>query len=234
MNSQERVACHQCGQEYKNLGQHWSIGSCEYPELTPYQEDLVTGLMLSDAGVYRGSGNNPYFVLCMITIPFLEWFDSQMGILTTEPRLIKTAEELVNRSVETGFNPGAVAENYHDFWGVYSRRAPCFEQFRDWYQDDGKHIPEDVELSPTVLKMWVAGDGSKSCPGRCTRPYIEIGSEEQMERPERINQLFDSISVNPTWCGGKFQFSCDDSEFLYEYMGSPPPGFEYKWPNDSA
>ena len=57
-------------------------------------------------------GSHGLFRLPMVNKQFLEWFDHEMGILSTGVVLKKTAAELARNNRESGFSPDAKAENY--------------------------------------------------------------------------------------------------------------------------
>jgi hypothetical protein len=65
-----------------------------------------------------------------------------------------------------------------------------------------------------------------------SRPRILITANNQQGNKQSVNEIFDEISVKPKWNRNYFYFNVSDSERLWEYMGSPIQGFEYKWPEE--
>jgi len=232
------VLCEQCGDEYKQIGNHWSASKdCSHTEISAYKMELLTGMLMGDGNIST-CNKNPLFRTKMITKPFLEWLDSELGWLSTGVRLEKTAEESAKRNRESGFRPDAKAENYSDIYKLQSRGHPDLQELADWYATGEKVFPDDIELTPTVLKMWYIGDG---CYDNCgAANYIKIGMANEIDRRDNIEQLFEKVgfeisnwNINERNDGSKnceAQFTTSESQRLFEYMGEPPAGFEYKWP----
>ncbi|RLM59914.1 hypothetical protein DVK07_20305 [Halorubrum sp. Atlit-26R] len=104
-------------------------------------------------------GAHGLFRLPMVNKQFLEWFDHEMGILSTGVSLKKTAAELARNNRESGFSPNARAENYHDMYTVISRSHPFMRSLRRWYRSGEKRFPESLSLTPRIAKMWYVCDG---------------------------------------------------------------------------
>jgi len=234
-----KVLCEQCGNEYKRVGSHWSRGSsCSHPEISAYKMELLTGMLMGDGTVGRQENKNPWFQTEMITKPFLEWLDSELGWLSTGVRLSKTAAGCAKQIRDRGFRPDAKAENYSNVYRLQCRHHPDLQPLANWYATGEKVFPDDIELTPTVLKMWYIGDG---CYDNCgAANYIKIGMANEIDRRDNIEQLFEKVgfeisnwNINERNDGSKnceAQFTTSESQRLFEYMGEPPAGFEYKWP----
>lgn len=83
------------------------------------------------------------------------------------------------------------------FWILYklrTRRLNKLNKYRDnWYTEDGKKYPVDnINLTPTILKMWYVGDGSLSS---------NLNFQPNMD----IN--------------GKYRFSLEGSKKFWSYIG---------------
>lgn len=241
MSKSESVACPECGDEYKALGQHWSMGSCDPPALTDYQKELLTGLLMGDGCIRDQQNGNSWLRVAVIEKPFLEWLDDQFGVLTTGVRLTKTAEESANDVRESGFSPNADANDYHDVWRLNSRNLPELNQWReDWYDpDNGKVFPEDIDLTPATMKMWFVSDWSYNTHG--SNNYVQCTTSNEALNKDKIQSYFDSLTIDPTinvydadyYTNGKslvIRCSVDDTQRLFEYMGDPVSGFKNKWP----
>lgn len=173
------------------------------------------------------------FHLSMINRTFLEWVDSKMGILTTGVSLKKTAAELAANNRRSGFSPKAKAKNYHDMYTVWSRSHPLFNELREhWYDCGRKRFPADLRLTPIIAKLWYLCDGYLDF-GRWGRPRIEIKSPNERKNPAYLISLFERIGLHPVYWRNELRFTCDDTERLIDWMGDPPPGFEYKWAIES-
>jgi len=199
--------------------------------------ELLTGMLMGDGSINRSSKNS-WFQTEMITKPFLEWLDSELGWLSTGVRLKHTASEGAKKCRDSGFSPNAKAENYSDVYRLRSRCHPDLQPLADWYASGKKVFPNDIELTPTVLKMWYVSDGYYDNHGAAKR--ITIGMSNEVDRRDNIEQLFENVgfeisnwNISERKDGSKrcnAQFTKDESQRLFEYMGESPAGFEYKWP----
>jgi len=104
------------------------------------------------------------------------------------------------------------------------------DKYRDWYSSGKKVWPEDIILYPETLKMLYVGDGTiVDNPGGSQ--YLKICLKNKHNNIDKINKMFNKIGVQPRWHGYSVAFTVPKSHYLWNYMGNPPPGFEYKWPN---
>jgi len=224
--------CPQCGNEYKSISIHWERGSCEHPSLTNKQREIITGLLMGDGYINRNS-KNPYVQSNMITHDYLKYVDRKLGIFGNGVSLYRTAKESAKQAKDRNFSPNAEEKNYSDVYRWQSKCHPELQEFANWYSSGKKVWPANIELTPTVLKHWYCGDGSFSNSG-CE--YIKIGMWNEVNRADTISKMFEKAGLpNPTYCVEEHncvaQFSVFQSEELWEYMGGPLPGFEYKWPD---
>lgn len=224
--------CISCGSEYKNLALHWNRSSCDYPELSQRQRDLVTGVVMGDGSVVNpNTANNPTLHVKMINEEFLDWLDGELGWLSNGYTKVQTAEEAAKANRESGFSPNAKAENYHDKYVLRTKCLPVMSEWREWYSSGEKVFPSDIQLTPDVLKMWYV------CDGYITDwNSIDITANNEEGNCDKIRQLFDGLGVDPVFHKSQrswsIRFSQNESRVLFNYMGSAPPGFGYKWPNN--
>jgi len=230
----EKVACPECGDEYKGLGTHWRYNESHRPTLTETQKEIAVGLLMGDGTINRGR------IECqMITEPYLTYLDEQFGCLGTGVRFYQTAAENARQNRKSGFSPDATAENYSDVYRWWSRCHPYFEDLRGWYSSGEKVWPEDITLTPTVLKHWYCGDGSWQ--NNAASNHITIGMANEIENTEKVDRYFEragipspsNYSIYERKNGSKrceARWTVDGSKKLWEYMGKPLPGFKYKWP----
>jgi len=168
----------------------------------------------------------------MTTPEYLEYLDDIFGYLSRGVSVKDTSTERAIRDRQNEFNPNAEADNYQDIYRWYTSCHPAFDKFRAWYESGKKVWPEDIDLTPTVLRHLYSGDGSlhKDNQVRISMPN-EKGNEKKVER------YFERAGL-PTpldWYGeGENHHSAlwspTDSEILFDYMGEPVVGFKYKWP----
>lgn len=235
------VDCPSCGKNFERIGQHWSMSSsCEYPELTANQKDIITGVLMSDGYIDHGRNEeNPRLAVKMITPDYLYYLDKEFPALGTGVKLCLTAEESAKQNRKTGFSTNAKSENYSDVYRWQTRGHPELQEFSDWYSSGEKVWPENIGLTPTVLKHWYCGDGYWN--NNSSQNHIKICMANEVENIEKVNKIFKSAGL-PTPSNYNIHerkngslncsayFTIEQSKELWNYMGSPLPGFEYKWP----
>jgi hypothetical protein len=233
------VECPECGNEYERLGTHWHHSPSHRPELTQKQKEITTGLLMGDGCVCEES-KNCYLQTNMISPNYLKYLDKIFGCLGLGVKLRDTAFESAKHHRDRGFRPNAKEENYSDVYRWISRVHPKFNEFREWYSSGEKVWPEDIKLTPTVLKHWYVGDGSYCNRGTNDRLIISMANE--VENTEKISQYFSNAGLpkpsNYSIQKREYGKICDaewnvrDSYTLWEYMGEPLPDFKYKWPEE--
>lgn len=238
----EKIPCpHGCG-EFESIGNHWSKGDvCEEPQLSEKQKDIVTGILMGD-GCIDYSDKNPRLVIEIINKEYIDHIDSVLGIFSTGVSLCRSAEEGARMNRERDFRPEAKEADYSDLFRLTTRNLEQLEDFSQWYSSGSKVFPENIDLTPTVLKHWYVCDGSYSLKEESRRGNIVISVNNERKYKKKLESYFrENIGVGvdywreyETDAGRKdcsMVFHADTTEQLFEYMGSPLPGFEYKWPN---
>jgi len=181
-------------------------------------------MLLGDANISSHALGNPGLDVEMVNREFLDWFDEQMEVFTTGVRLRRTAEESRDQSLETGFL-SAQDSNYHDTFRVRMRRLPELQQFEEWYSTGEKVFPNNLELTPTIAKMWYCSDGGV----KIRESIVRISSYNESDRKEYIVNLFDNIGFDIRFSSQTIRLDKQSSYEFLDWIGSPPPGFEYKW-----
>jgi len=190
-----------------------------------YINDVITGLMMSDASATKNTDTrNTQIQIEMVNKEFLEYIRNILGPLATD---VKTYTK-TNKTENEG-------EFTIEVYKLRTRRLKSFNKYRDdWYINNEKIFPvKDIELNPTILKMWYVGDGDISTDKRWNiKHYARITSVNEFNRKENINNLFNSLSFEPNWNDGpRFTFGLEGSKEFWKYIGEPTPGYEYKWPD---
>lgn len=228
--------CHNCGAERDRIAQHWSMSStCEAPELTEKQKEIINGLMLGDGSVVRPTAN-PRLQVNSRKESFLEFIHGEFGVFSaTRPRLVKSAEELAQADRESGFHPEAEAENYGNKYGWESICSKRFEPWREWYETGKKVWPNDIDLTPLTMSVWYASDASFNPNHGKGRAKIDTANEKDSR--EKVLSYFNGISVEtPAWDSyedhSRIRFSAEGTQQLLEYMDTVIPGYEHKWMNN--
>lgn len=231
------VDCPKCSENYHSLSQHWAMSNCSYPDFTDTQWNTAIGLMMGDGSLNYGK-KNPILQVQCINKEYLEYLDDLFGYFGNGVSFVKTAEESADSAVKSGLRPNAKSGNYSDVYGWYTRTHPDLNNL-DWYVSDEKIWPDDITLQPETLKHWYCGDGTWN--NRGVNNYVQIAMSNEIENVEKVTTLFqnsglpipNNYSIVKREDGRRdctAQFTVSDSEKLWEYMGKPPSGFEYKWP----
>jgi hypothetical protein len=227
------ATCPECDSEYKSLGNHWRYNPEHRPELSDYQKDVVTGLLMGDGSLDSRDGN-PILTVEMVNKEYLEELDRIFGVLSTGVKHKSSAEEEAKRALHSGFEATGDPSNYSDKYRLRTRSLPDLKEF-NWYTTGEKIWPSDIKLTQTVLKHWYAGDGSLNNNG--SRFYLEIHCSNEIDNKDKIGSYFDDIGISiDRWRDdnygkrrGAVVFNKESAEKLLSYMGDPLPGFEYKW-----
>lgn len=234
--------CPECGNEYDIVASHWSRGSCDHPSFTDHQKEIITGLLMGD-GNLKINRDNPS-LRCKMTSPnYLKYLDKQFGVFGKGVSLRTTAEEKAKLNRESGFSPNARAENYSNLYIWRSMSHPELREFEKWYDTGSKVWPDDIELTPTVLKHWYCGDGSYN---NKSNKYISISCANERGNKEKIEKMFNNVGFSVAYwhestrynngyegtVSANIAFDVTTTKELFEYMGDPLPDFEYKWPDE--
>jgi len=241
MQELDRELCAYCANYYKSLGHHWRHTPNCAPQLSDKQEQIVTGLLMGD-GHLDVSSKNPYIKSDMVTFDYLDYLDSEFPVMGRGVELVNSAKESATRAKETGFHDGALEKNYSDVYGWRTYRNPNLHTFDNWYKPN-KCWPEDIRLTSTVLKHWYVCDGTlkdKDSIGICA-------DNENQNADKLINYFTDADLPEPNtnvysrpddaWSNSDrllLSWGFSDSSQLFNYIGEPLPGFEYKWPDQNT
>lgn len=225
-----KVKCFQCGKVFVQVAQHWRASDCDYPELSQKQKDIFIGLLMGDGCIAKGRAT-AHFTINLTNKPFLEWLDSEMGVMTTGVKFVRSAEEQAQISKESGFSPNANPNKYNDVYNLTTRSHPFFNKLRKWYSGGSKNWPSEINMSPTVFKFLYICDGRIKDDSRDNgRPTIGIKATNEFSDIEKLDKIFSKLGVEPRVSNEEIYFGVDDSEYVFDSMGEPLPGFEYKWP----
>jgi len=208
------VECHSCGESYSQLSQHWRQSSCDRPNITEKQWQILKGLMFGDGRLVSKDERNPYISLSNTKEEFVQWFDRQMGTLTTGVTE-KTTED---------------KKNWSTVYVCSTRTHPEFRLFDSWY-DSGSVQPPKVDYTPLLVKCWYVSDGTVSTSSD-SRPIVRFCSRKAEGVKQKMRDGFLEHGFNPTWSSTQLVFNADESRRLLTWMEDPLPGFDYKWPDD--
>lgn len=199
--------CPDCNIRQGSMGNHWLYTECKPPSLTKLQRNIITGIMMGDGSINPGT-KAPKVQCEMKSYEYLNYIDRELYPYSTG---VKKTE---------------------DAWYWSSVCHESMREFDSWYCgiDRNKVFPENIELTPEVLKHWYCCDGgilNYESPNN----QFYIASLNEMENKEKVGNYFDRAGLpREYWIDHKIVFSIEDSKQIFKYIGKPTPGFEYKWP----
>ena len=205
------VVCLDCEEDFKSVqgrNTHIARSDCEYPNLTKRQREITTGLLMGDGWI-----NRTYLAIDNCNFEFVSWLEKEL-------------EEVHGKTVLRKMdNP-----NHNDQKRVRFQTHSWFKKLAKWYDGGKKSFPEDLELTPMILKVWYACDGSLVEGNRSD--YYEARISASNEREGNLEALFEDTPLNPTVYRNtnvEIVFGANEREAFFEWVGEPVPGFEYKW-----
>jgi hypothetical protein len=219
--------CPNCGDEFVNMGQHWKSSNCEYPDLSDYQKDLLRGILMSDASIQFDDNNR--LIIKMTTKKFLEWFVTQLSEICHDkyPVLYQSSEEAKESTKKSlGVDAVDADSEYKKKYQVLTRSHPFINNFDDWYVPEKRFPLDELELTPTVAKMWYCGDGNLDD----SKGYAGIRCSNEADRIDEVADLIreKGFDVNTT-TNGMIRVASSDTPAFLDWMGEAPPDFDYKW-----
>lgn len=162
---------------------------------------------------------------------YLDYLHDVLGWMSNQVCMHTTALGQANKSQSLE----ALSDDPSNYKDVYVMRSKTHDWLRDvydtWQTENGKIIPKNVELTPTIVRHWYCGDGCLDFGGR-GEPSARIKAEFMQDHLNRIREMFGDIGFKHhiTDNGAIIISQTDTREFL-QWMspGHPVPGFEYKW-----
>lgn len=211
--------CYSCGSSYESLSTHWHRSKdCDHPELTDYENQVITGSLMGD-GCIDKTGANPRLQVTMTNKNYLMFLEKELSRICNDVRLHRSAEQLAEQKSS---DPNL----YNDAYVLSTRTLPDLSEYESWYDSGEKVFPNDLKITPVVFSHWYAGDGSRD------RTKSVIHSVNEKQNFSKIDRLFDkSMLPRPDRFGDeKIVWNKESSEKLLS-MTPVMPGFEYKWKN---
>jgi hypothetical protein len=220
------VVCPTCGDVWSKIGLHWHHNPDHRPSLTSEQKQIATGLLMGD-GWLEQHGDNPILNIAVIEKAYLEYLDDVFGVMSTGVRLKQTAAESAAQMSED-FTTAVYPENYHDVWRMTIRTHPWLHNLQ-WYEDDGKSYPDNLDLTPLTFKHWYVCDGFYHQDDK----YIIITIKNEIDNVVKMKQIFDSSQIPEPdawdYDNSNIRWNQDSTTEIFELIGEPINGFEYKW-----
>lgn len=226
--------CVDCDGIFRNLGHHWRVSDCDYPRISNKQKEIIKGILMGD-GCVKENNEDCHSMTIDITRPkFLKWISEEFPVLFNKPRMILTSEDRLEKDTEDSLFGIDENREYRDMYSVNSRVHPYFTHLRKkWYLEDGKVFPEDLELTPDLLKMWYVTDGGLSFKnGKEQAACVRIYTKNENQRLDFLSSLFDDIGIRNYQT--EYAINIPEVEDFFGYIGKESvSGFEYKWAIDN-
>lgn len=226
--------CPVCEEDgFMQISHHWRQ-SCEYPDIPDRMMDILIGHIMGDGTINSSVNSRVQWI--MSNLMYMRWLDIELKWLTNGVSRYKTAEEsaeeVANRDMD-GFSDIVKAENYSDLYRSQTVKHPQLNHL-DWMEDGKKKFPEDLELNKLIAKVWYCDDGTLNW-GERGRPFCSMAARSQSDNEELLLSLFEDVGLSPSIYNndGLIQFSADETEAFLLWLGSAPPGMEYKFCTES-
>lgn len=192
------------------LGIHLGKSDCERPDLSERQKQIAKGLLMGDAWIHPDG----QLELDINSEAFVQWVADEFSELN--PSITEISRE---------------PDKHQDGYRLRLMKTRFFEQLRGWYDSGRKEFPDNLELTPLILKVWYCCDGCLEVSGR---PWIACENERGYTK--KLKSYFDDTPMDPAVYDSQnviIAFRADDQEDFFEWIGEPVPGYEYKWRNDN-
>lgn len=137
-------------------------------------------------------------------------------------------------------NKQSVFTGGKEYYRFETRCHPELRDYLSWYRPE-KIWPE-IEITPTILKYLYISDGTYDNTNSHNR--IMISCSKESHNPDRISKILDESGypVGRVYIYERdgrsddmqLWFDTEQTEKMFEDMGEPVPGFEYKWPDQNS
>lgn len=181
------------------------------------------------------SAKNARIEVSNINRTFLRWLDEKLEWLSNGVALRRTVTEIRDENRKSKYERFASLDyEIRDQYVLATTRHPELNHFTEWYTSEQKRFPDEVSLSPRVLKLWYVCDGHLIWGSKGhTRPQVWISADNEADRPAYMSSLFEPTEIDPKFNEGRIMLTSDESEWFFDYVGEPPAGFEYKFVTES-
>ena len=220
--------CSNCGDEKERLGQHFAMSECSYPT---FDTALVDGLLLGDGDIPHVNKN----AQLRVRNTNVEWLTQLSEIIQESygPRIERTAKEVAEMNEQSGFSNNVDVSRYNDVYCWQTVGSPDLNKHRErWWKTGEKRVPEDLTLTPTTVRHWMAGDGNLNWQGDYLSS-VRFGRMDERDDEILISLFndagFSSVSRN----GNHISVYGDDARNLLDWSSPAPKGMEYKWAYES-
>lgn len=118
----------------------------------------------------------------------------------------------------------------------YSRSAEELEKlYYKWYPNGDKRIPENLEITPIILKNWFIGDGTY-CKRHNTFQLRIACLFDEKGKQRIVDQINEKTPMETHNNKQKIYFTTDSHQIFFDYVlqddNEIPPGYGYKFPEE--
>jgi hypothetical protein len=220
--------CRSCGEEKERLGQHFAMSDCGYPDI---DREIVDGLLLGDGDIPH-KNKNAYL---RVRNTNKEWLNQLSSTIPESygPALSRTAEEVAKMNEDSGFSKNVELSRYNDVYRWQTASNEKLNKHRErWWKTGEKRVPDDLELTPIVVRHWMAGDGNLNWSGDCFAS-VRFGRMDERD-DEKLISLFEDVGIESVKRNGNhISVYSQDARDLLDWSTPEPDGMEYKWSYES-
>lgn len=213
--------CPHCEKVYREIARHWKQSSCDYPQLSKEQREIITGSLMGDGHLDKRN-KNPIVKWTMTSKEYLKYLSKEkFPLLSLEVNQMSKEKQ-----------------HHSEMFGLWTRALPELKDFNYWYQGkNNKIFPKDISLTPKAFKHWYVQDGN------FYHNSIKITCCKEIENTDKLNKIFSGSEIPNPYKFDKRKTTFDGKQFplmdicwnttqtakIFGMIGEPLPGFEYKW-----
>lgn len=210
-------------------------GIVAQPNISEYEKEILIGELLGDGSLKMDcKGSLPYYRHSSKYSSYLEWLASVLPSFKWSEISTTTHKTLSKKNGEFVIS-----------YGVRSQCHPGLAELQKMFYDENnmKHIPSDLKITPTILRHWFLGDG--------TAGYFSTGIRKGKQRTSwqmtiyacaysrkelegiiipQLESLNIKCSVTMKPGRHRMRISSESFDTFYQYIGKcPVECYKYKW-----
>ena len=205
--------CPGCGQRFERIAQHWAMGSCAYPMLSPQQRSVLQGMVISGATL-AGSGANHHVSIGTAAESLAQWTADRLDWLCQSMRTVDSSDD-------------------HDpTYRVRTTAHPQINRFQRWRKlpsTCGRRPPADITIPRTAARVWWAYSGGLQWQGEWDSQRVATFSALYDERAGGILNVLENAGYSPVRAGKRVQLAPVETTRWLQWVGDPVPGVAHKW-----
>lgn len=178
-----KIICPGCGDTYQSIAHHLALSSvCSYPALTPRQQEVLTGILLSRGGVQNPPESNGSLRVTDQNREVLTWIRDQLGWIGGS-----VSEKALDELPESDGNSETADTTYILRTGTH----PQFSVWRQrWHADNGdRTIPPQIHRTRRMLRTTYALVGNYTAPNEDRRASVMMPFSRTKPSSEALRRL---------------------------------------------